>query len=157
MLPFALNAVKGPPICVSAFQRTCGRMLEFCRYPKLMNSVLSAGVPVTVKALLDPFDGSATGAASGEGCMNYDLDMPPYVADMAAWLDDDRKVHPCNGESAYKGFEIAMAITRSVVTRGQVALPLGPGEPELDALRKVLPAQPVMLSTEANRQEYGLR
>jgi predicted dehydrogenase len=94
------------------------------------------------------------GVSSGEGCMNYDLDMPPYVADMAAWLDDDRGIHPCNGESAYKGFEIAMAITRSVVSRGQIALPLGPGEPELEALRRVLPSQPVLASTEANRQEY---
>ena len=59
--------------------------------------------------------------------MNYDLDMPPYVDDMADWLDDDSKVHPCNGESAYKGFEITMGILRSVVQRGQVALPLGPG------------------------------
>lgn len=96
------------------------------------------------------------GVASGEGCMNYDLDMPPYVADMAAWLDDDQNVHPCNGESAYQGFEIAMAIVRSVVSRGQVALPLGPGEPELEALRKVLGDRPVLASTEANRKEYGL-
>ena len=26
---------------------------------------------------------------SGEGCMNYDLDMPPYIQQMADWLDDD--------------------------------------------------------------------
>jgi predicted dehydrogenase len=95
------------------------------------------------------------GASSGEGCMNYDLDMPPYVNDMADWLDDDARVHPCNGESAYKGFEILMAILRSVVARGQVKLPLGPGEPELEALRKVLPEAPVLLSFEGNRKEYG--
>jgi predicted dehydrogenase len=35
------------------------------------------------------------GIASGEGCMNYDLDMPPYIQQMADWLDDDGKVHPC--------------------------------------------------------------
>jgi hypothetical protein len=93
--------------------------------------------------------------ASGEGCMNYDLDMPPYVNDMADWLDDDRKLHPCNGESAYKGFEITMAMLRSVVERGQVKLPLGPGEPELEVLRKVLPDQRVLLSSEGNRKEYG--
>jgi hypothetical protein len=86
--------------------------------------------------------------------MNYDLDMPPYVADMARWLDDDRQVHPGHGESAYKGFEIAMAVLRSVVARGQVKLPLGPGEPELEALRGVLPDRPVRLSTEASRNEY---
>jgi predicted dehydrogenase len=94
------------------------------------------------------------GESSGEGCMNYDLDMPPYVDEMADWLDDDRKVHPCNGESAYKGFEIAMAMLRSVVQRGQVPLPLGPGEPELDALARVLPDTPVLLSSESNRKEY---
>jgi predicted dehydrogenase len=95
------------------------------------------------------------GASEGPGCMNYDLDMPPYVDEMADWLDDDRKEHPCNGESAYKGFEIAMAMLRSVVERGQVALPLGPGEPELDALARVLPDRPVLLSFEGNRKEYG--
>jgi predicted dehydrogenase len=94
------------------------------------------------------------GLISGEGCMNYDLDMPPYVNDMADWLDDERKVHPCNGESAYKGFEITMAMLRSVVERGQVKLPLGPGEPELEVLRKVLPDRPVLLSSEGNRKEY---
>jgi predicted dehydrogenase len=95
------------------------------------------------------------GASSGEGCMNYGLDMPPYVNDMADWLDDDARVHPCNGESAYKGFEITMAVLRSVIERGQVKLPLGPGEPELELLRRVLPARPVEVSFEGNRKEYG--
>ena len=95
-----------------------------------------------------------SGARSGEGCMNYELDMPPYVEDMARWLDDERQVHPGNGESAHKGFEIAMAVLRSVVARGQVRLPLGPGEPELEALSKVLPDVPVLLSGAANRKEY---
>ena len=54
------------------------------------------------------------GFQSGEGIMSYDLDMPPYVDDIARWLDDDRAVHPCHGESAYKGFEIVMGIVRSV-------------------------------------------
>jgi predicted dehydrogenase len=94
------------------------------------------------------------GAKSGEGCMNYDLDMPPYVNEMADWLDDEARVHPCNGESTYKGFEITMAVLRSVAERGQVKLPLGPGEPELDAIRRVLPHRPVLLSSEGNRKEY---
>jgi predicted dehydrogenase len=95
------------------------------------------------------------GVSSGEGCMNYDLDMPPYVDEMADWLDDEARVHACNGESAYKGFEIAMGVLRSVVERGQVRLPLGPGEPELEVLRKVLPDRAVLLSSEVNRQEYA--
>jgi hypothetical protein len=32
-----------------------------------------------------------------------------------------------------------MGICRSVVQRGKVKLPLGPGEPELEALKRVLP------------------
>jgi hypothetical protein len=86
--------------------------------------------------------------------MNYDLDMPPYVDQMADWLEDDTKVHPCNGVTAHKGFEITMGILRSVVERGQIKLPLGPGEPELDALKKALPDRPVLLSSEINRKEY---
>ncbi len=84
------------------------------------------------------------GVSSGPGNMDYAHDMPPYIQDMADWLDG-KKVHPCNGETAYKGFEIMMAACRSVVQRGKVFLPLGPGEHELDALKKALPvptAQP---------------
>jgi predicted dehydrogenase len=94
------------------------------------------------------------GVQSGEGCMNYDLDMPPYVDQMADWLDDEAKVHPCNGESAHKGMEIVMGLLRSVVARGQIALPLGPGEPELDALSRVLPDAPVLVSFAENRGQY---
>jgi len=79
------------------------------------------------------------GVISGPGCMDYGHDMPPYVRDIAAWLDDPGKVHPCNGGSALKGFEIMMAACRSVVRRGRVSLPLGPGEPELEALKNVMP------------------
>lgn len=94
------------------------------------------------------------GAISGEGCMNYDLEMPPYVQDMATWLDDNAKIHPCNGETAHKGLEITMGLIRSVIQRGQVSLPLSPGDPEIEALGKVLPSQPVLLSSEVNRKEY---
>ena len=33
--------------------------------------------------------------------MNYDVEMPPHVEDMARWLDDDKQVDPSNGERAY--------------------------------------------------------
>ncbi len=79
------------------------------------------------------------GVISGPGCMDYAHDMPPYVQQIADWLDDPKKIHPCNGESAFKGFEIMMAICRSAVARGKVKLPLGQGEPELEALAKALP------------------
>ena len=79
------------------------------------------------------------GVISGPGGMDYAHDMVPYIQEIADWLDDPQKVHPCNGESAYKGVEIMMAICRSVVQRGKVKLPLGPGDPELEALEKALP------------------
>jgi len=94
------------------------------------------------------------GATSGPGCMNYDVEMPPYVADMARWLDDDKKVHPCNGESAYEGFEISMGMLRSVAQGGQIAMPLGAGEPELDALKRALPDRAVLLSSAIHQKEY---
>jgi predicted dehydrogenase len=79
------------------------------------------------------------GVISGPGNMDYAHDMPPYVQEIVEWLDDPRKVHSCNGENAYKGFEIAMAICRSAIQRGKIRLPLGPGEPELEALARALP------------------
>jgi len=94
------------------------------------------------------------GVLQGPGTMDYNLDMPPYIEDMARWLDDDNAVHPCNGEDAYKGFEIMMAMVRSVVERGQVALPLPEGPPEIEALAEVLPEKPVLLSMPENRKEY---
>ena len=98
--------------------------------------------------------GAHQGVSFGPGCMNYDIEMPPYVEDMVRWLDDDKKVHPCNGESAYEGFEITMGMLRSVVQHGQIAMPLGPGEAEIEALERVLPEQPVLVSGDHNRKEY---
>ncbi|MGQ9924286.1 MAG: hypothetical protein ACUVSM_10220, partial [Armatimonadota bacterium] len=63
-------------------------------------------------------------------------------------------VHPCNGEEAWKGFEIMMAICRSAARGGQIAIPLEDGPPELEELRERMPDSPVLLSTEENRKEY---
>jgi predicted dehydrogenase len=79
------------------------------------------------------------GVISGTGNMDYAHDMPPYIQQIVDWLDDPAKVHPCNGESAYKGFEIMMALCRSVVARGKIKLPLGPGQHELETLASALP------------------
>ncbi len=81
------------------------------------------------------------GIVAGAGRMDYDHDMPPYVQDIAEWLDDPAQIHPCNGETAFQGFQVMMAACRSVVQRGRVKLPLDPGEPELEALRNVLQAE----------------
>jgi predicted dehydrogenase len=94
------------------------------------------------------------GATSGGGSMNYDLDMPPYVQEIADWLDDDGKVHPCNFESAYAGFEIMMALCRSAVDGGQMALPLTDAADEIELLRAYLEGRKVLPSTLANAKEY---
>ena len=95
-----------------------------------------------------------TGSYSGEGTMNYDLDMPPYIQEMADWLDDDKKLHACNFDSAYQGFEIMMALCRSVIEGGQVALPLTTGMDEMAALREKLPNRKVLFSLPENAKEY---
>jgi predicted dehydrogenase len=94
------------------------------------------------------------GALSGEGSMNYDLDMPPYVQDMADWLDNDQKVHPCCFENAYKGFEIMMAMMRSVCEGGQIPIPLAAGKDEITALKHHLPIGTVMLTLPESAKEY---
>lgn len=100
---------------------------------------------------------TADGVQSGEGAMNYDADMPPYIRDMAAWLKDDKAVHPCNFESAYKGFEIMMAMCRSAATGGQVALPLKTRENELAMLRDSIGPEQVLLGSPDHAAEFGLK
>lgn len=78
------------------------------------------------------------GPISGPGCWNAQLDQPPYIRDIATWLDDPARAHPCNGESAYKGFEIVMAICRSAIERRPIRLPLQPDEPEMERLARTL-------------------
>jgi len=95
------------------------------------------------------------GTSSGPGCMNYDLDMPPYIQEMADWLDDDRKVHSCNFASAYAGFEIMMAFCRSAAKGGQVALPLMGACDELAILKEHVANTKVLLSSPVNAKEYG--
>ena len=95
------------------------------------------------------------GYQSGEGAMNYDLDMPPYIQDMADWLDG-AKVHPCNFESACKGAEIMLALQRSAVDGGQVALPLTAGLDEQSMLKARIAERKVLVSFPANAKEFGL-
>ncbi len=95
------------------------------------------------------------GYQSGEGVMNYDLDMPPYIQDMADWLDG-AKLHPCNFDNACKGAEIMLALQRSAAQGGQVALPLTEPADELALLKAKVPEATVMLSSPVNAKEFGL-
>ncbi|OGV52712.1 MAG: hypothetical protein A2X49_16760 [Lentisphaerae bacterium GWF2_52_8] len=95
-----------------------------------------------------------SGSWSGEGVMNYDLDMPPYIQEIADWLIDSRKVHQCNFESAYKGAEIMFALQQSVINGGQVALPLLAATDEQKGLKEKLSEQKVLLSSPVNSKEF---
>ena len=96
------------------------------------------------------------GAQSGEGAMNYDSDMPPYIQEMADWLDDDAKVHQCNLDHACLGAEIMFALQQSAAVGGQIALPLAAGADEQAMLKAKLPEQPVLVSFAQNKSEFGL-
>jgi len=95
------------------------------------------------------------GYQSGDGAMNYDLDMPPYIQEMAEWLDGG-KVHQCNFDHAALGAEIMLALQRSAVEGGQVPLPLTTAADEQALLKAKLPEKPVLVSFEQNRKEFGL-
>ncbi len=96
------------------------------------------------------------GFQSGEGAMNYDLDMPPYIQEMAEWLDDPANVHSCHFDSAYKGMEIMMGLCRSAAQGGQVALPLAAPADELDLLKTAIADRSVLVSSPVNAKEYGV-
>jgi len=98
----------------------------------------------------------SSGSQSGDGAMNYDLDMPPYIQQMADWLDDDTKVHPCNFEHAYLGAEIMLAMQRSAAEGGQIALPLTAGADEQAMLKATIDDRAVLVSCEQNKKEFGL-
>jgi predicted dehydrogenase len=97
-----------------------------------------------------------SGYQSGDGVMNYDQDMPPYIQEMADWLDDDAKVHPCNFAHACLGAEIMLGLQRSAAQGGQVALPLTTPADEQALLKQSLADRRVLVSCEQNAKEFGL-
>lgn len=94
------------------------------------------------------------GVQSGEGVMNYDIDMPPYIDEMAKWLDDGVE-HQCSFDQAYEGFMTMAAMMRSVVEGGQVALPLTEGKDETQMLIEHLTDKPVLFGSDLHKPEYG--
>ena len=81
------------------------------------------------------------GVLEGPGCWDPGLDQPPYMRDLADWLDDDSKVHPCNNEDSYVGFEIAMGIAESALTHKRIDLPFEPEGDIIERMRRLLPDQ----------------
>jgi len=94
------------------------------------------------------------GYQTGDGGMNYEHDMPPYVQQMADWLDDDKKVHPCCFANAFKGFEVMSAMYRSVAEGGQIALPLTAGADEIAMLKEKVSSKKPILTLAESAKEY---
>ena len=95
------------------------------------------------------------GVWSGPGGMDYDHDMPPYVDQMADWLDDDDRPHPARFEHAYHGLEIVSALYRSIAEGGQIALPLTTGMDEIEALKRRVPERTALVTHPESAKEYG--
>jgi predicted dehydrogenase len=94
------------------------------------------------------------GVASGPGNMDYDHDMPAYVQEMADWLDDDRRPHPCAFDHAYHGLQIMSGMYRSVIEGGQIALPLTSGMDEIAGLKARVPDRTVLITLADSAKEY---
>jgi len=86
--------------------------------------------------------------------MDYDHDMPPYVQEMADWLDDERKPHPLRFDHAYQGLEIMSALYRSAAEGGQIALPLTSGADEIAGLKAKVPDRKVLMTLPDSAKEY---
>lgn len=94
------------------------------------------------------------GFQSGTGNMDYVEDMPPYVQEMADWLDDDKRIHPCAFANAYKGFEIMAALYRSAAEGGQISLPLTTGAEEIALLKANVPERKALMPVAGSEKEY---
>jgi len=82
---------------------------------------------------------SSSGLISGPGGFDVTKDQSPYIGDLADWLDNPTKIHPCNGEVTYHGFQILMGICLSSLERRKISLPLKTSEPIVERLRRELP------------------
>ncbi len=67
-----------------------------------------------------------------------------FVRDLVHWLDDPARVHPCNIDVTYQGYEILEGICLSALDHRRVDLPLGTGRHDdvLERMRRELPECP---------------
>lgn len=72
-------------------------------------------------------DGQLTGGAGPTwGEQERTTLQPAFVRDLADWLDDPAKLHPCNLEITYHGYEILEALCLSALDHVRIDLPLDP-------------------------------
>ncbi|MFC1735748.1 Gfo/Idh/MocA family protein [Candidatus Hydrogenedentota bacterium] len=72
---------------------------------------------------------SSSGTISGKGSYNVEYDQPLYIRDLADWLDDPAKVHPCNGEVSHHGFQLVMGACLSSLEQRKVTPPVETEDP----------------------------
>ncbi len=124
-------------------------------YPKyrdrsyLANAVTIYGshgyVKVMTDGYLQAFTKSSHGQILKEQGDNWDTQEKyiqiPYTRDIGEWLDDSRKVHPCNGEISYHGFQILLGMCLSGYENRIIDLPIEQvsTEPILEILKRELP------------------
>ena len=95
------------------------------------------------------FTKSSQGEILGEEGDGWEIQQstrlqPLYLNEFADWLDDDSKVHPCNVDISYHGYEILEAVCISAMDHIRVDLPLNPEECEdiLQRMQEELPECP---------------
>ena len=71
-----------------------------------------------------------------EASFDVTLDQPPYIRELADWLDDDANIHSCNGERAFRGFEVFMAACLSAAENRRIDLPM---EEDIDVQGRLAP------------------
>ena len=97
------------------------------------------------------------GYQSGEGAMNYDLDMPPYIQEMADWLDDSQEGPPVQFRPRLPGRRdhARPAAQRRRRRPGRPAA-RQPAPTSKPCSRPKLADRPVLVSCEQNKKEFGL-
>ena len=103
-----------------------------------------------VYAETDGFWGACTKATGGRlvegkdpGWRNHQQ-IPiqtPYYTQFAQWIEDDSKIHSCNIETAYHGYEILEGMCLSALKNVRIDLPVTDlsYEPVFDQMRRLLP------------------
>lgn len=66
------------------------------------------------------------GEGEGWGVQEKTRLQPLFAADLADWLDDEARPHPCNVEISYHGYEILEGLCISALENRRVDLPLDP-------------------------------
>jgi len=115
----------------------------------LANAVTIYGYHGYAKVMTDGFSQVSTKSSRGQILEHQGDDWTtqekylqiPYTKDIVNWLDDPKKVHPCNGEISYHGFQILMGMCLSSYENRRIDLPIKqiPVEPILQTLKRELP------------------